>query len=177
MPKASLPVALVLVIGLITSVRADEPASAGLKELNRFVGHWSSNMEARLPDGKAFTVKIDVTAKWVLEKTYLEQTAVDRSRILWTYDDRAKIYRVWSFTARSHQPRVWTATWDEETQTFHCESDMGKGFTFHVKYKFDSEDQYNIAVTVVNAEGKVSNHYNGTCTRKSPDDQTDESSQ
>jgi hypothetical protein len=126
--------ALVLFAGIAvgSATAADTPSEPAkdvpeLQVLNHWVGKWDDEMtikpNAGFPNG--MRAKGTVTAEWVLDGRFVQQTAAAESgdgfpgmkvTSLMTYDPRKKVYRTWTFFSTGATTES-EGRWDEKSRT------------------------------------------------------------
>ena len=115
----------VAILTCVVPALAAERGPAGdlpeLQVLSHYVGKW----ESKITSQDTPFVSADVTAEWVLDGRFVEQTAsitvINSSqplifKTLMTYDPDQKKYRYWRFVSNGNVSES-TGTWDAEKKT------------------------------------------------------------
>ena len=146
-----------------------------LQVLNHWVGKWDDDMtvkpNAALPKG--MRAKGPVTAEWVLNGRFVQQTATlepddgapaMKVTTLMTYDPRKKVYRSWMFFSTGAVSES-EGRWDEESRTMTSTSrDPESGADTTIRATFAADGTENWSIVEKDREGKVLSETIGTNT-------------
>jgi hypothetical protein len=149
-------------VAFASAAAADTPPGPSkdvpeLQVLNHWFGAWDDDItikpNAGLPNG--MRAKGVVTAEWVLNGRFLEQTSTlelgagaptMRVKALMTYDSRKKVYRTWTFFSSGATIES-EGRWDEKSQTTTSTSanaESGVATTTVASFGVDGTESWSI---------------------------------
>lgn len=140
-----------------------------LKALAHYIGNWESKIESR----EAPFVSAEVTAEWILEGRFVQQTAtlqvINSSKplkitTLMTYDPDRQQYRFWRFVSNGNVTES-SGSWDAKTSTMTSKGKDGDvAATTTASFAKEGVEEWKI--TVKDSSGNDVATIEGTNTRK-----------
>ena len=159
-------------VAFASATAADAPHQGPSKDvpelqvLNHWVGKWDDDMTVKPNAGlpKGMRAKGVVTAEWVLNGRFVQQTATlepgdsapaMKVTTLMTYDPQKKVYRSWMFFSTGAVSES-EGRWDEKSRTMTSTSrDAESGGTATIKATFAEDGTESWSILEKDRDGKV----------------------